>query len=287
LCRNNFHAYGATEPRLLCLYIRKPIINEMKTQVLVTVLIITSTLTSCNLIFDCIDGNGILRTEERAASSITAIANETSFDVIFARGDETSITVEAESNIIPYIETSISGDALTVSTVRGCHCLRYNTRPVVTVTAPFISELVNSGSGDIVADQLAGEEVKVTDSGSGDITVGTIGCTEASFTVSGSGDVSTDIIDATSVKAVLSGSGTLAMKGSTETARYRLSGSGSLFARDLETLQNNITVSGSGSVHATVIESLEAVISGSGNIYLKGEPTVNLTRTGSGRIIYQ
>lgn len=243
-------------------------------------------LTSCNLFTDCIDGNGIVRSEERTATQITAIANETSFDIVYVKGNETSIMVEAESNILPYIETGIKGDALNVRTTRGNWCLRYTTRPVITVTAPFISELVNAGSGDIIADGLEGENIRVVDSGSGDISIGPAGCTEATFTVSGSGNISAGAIDASSFKAVLSGSGTLTVKGSASTSRLTVSGSGSLFAGELETSKSQITISGSGSVHATVLESLEAVLSGSGNIYLRGDPSVTLTRTGSGRIIY-
>jgi hypothetical protein len=261
--------------------IQKLIPNNMKTRIIGLAIIPAALLTSCSLITDCIDGNGIVRSEERTASAVTAIANETSFDVIYVKGAETSVIVEAESNILPYIETEINGDALDVSTARGHWCLRYTTKPVITVTAPFISELVNSGSGDIIADQLEGESIKVVSSGSGDITTGPIGCTEAAFTLSGSGNVSTDAIDASSCKAVLSGSGTLTIKGSATTSRLVLSGSGSLFAADLETNESYITVSGSGSVHATILDNLDAVLSGSGNIYLRGEPSIHLTRTGS------
>jgi len=258
----------------------------MKTRIMALTILPAALLTSCNLFTDCIDGNGIVRSEERTAAKITAIANETSFDVIYVRGDETSLVVEAESNILPYIETDIKGDALNVRTTRGNWCLRYTTRPVIKVTAPFISELVNAGSGDIIAGQLESENIRIVDSGSGDITTGPIGCTEATFTVSGSGNISADAIDASLLKAVLSGSGTLTVKGSAATSRLTVSGSGSLFAGELETSKSQITISGSGSVHATVLESLEAVLSGSGNIYLRGDPSVSVTRTGSGRIIY-
>lgn len=247
----------------------------------------TATLSACTLFVDCIDGNGMVETETREAVPFTAIANETSFHVNYIRGDEYSITVEAESNILPYIETDIRGGALEISTVRGTHCLNYTRHPVVTVTAPGISEIVNSGSGDFMAGALAGSDVTIVNSGSGDITAGTLTGTEVSLVMSGSGNVMTDDITATTMKATLSGSGDLTVTGGdAASSRYVVSGSGSVFSRYFTTMDARMTLSGSGSVYATVEDDLEAVISGSGNIYLLGDPEVSLTRTGSGRIIH-
>jgi hypothetical protein len=253
----------------------------------IAIMAFTATLSACTLFVDCIDGNGMVETETREALPFTAIANETSFHVKYIQGDEYSITVEAESNILPYIETDIRGGALEISTVRGTHCLNYTRHPVVTVTAPAISEIVNSGSGDFMAGALTGSDVTIVNSGSGDITAGTLTGSEVSVIVSGSGNVMTEDVTATTLKATLSGSGDLTVTGGeTVTGRYVVSGSGSVFSRYLVSAVARMTLSGSGTVYATVEDSLEAVISGSGNIYLLGDPEVSLTRTGSGRIIH-
>lgn len=245
-----------------------------------------TTLAACNMFIDCIDGNGEMETETRDAVPFTAIANETSFHVNYIQGDDYTITVEAESNILPFIETKITSGALEVSTVRWTHCLNYSRQPVITVTAPHISEIVNAGSGDFVSGPLAGSDVKIVCSGSGDITAGTVSGDEVSVVISGSGKVITDEIDATSMKATLSGSGDFSSSGEAVSTRYVLSGSGSVFSRYFTTDAATVTISGSGSAYLTVIDQLDAVLSGSGNIYLQGDPDVNLTRTGSGRVIY-
>lgn len=243
-------------------------------------------LSSCTIIVDCIEGNGDIKSEERTVSSFTAIANETSFHVVYIRGSETNITVEAESNILPYIETRVTGGSLEIRTVSGTRCLRCGTQPVITVTAPLISGLVNAGSGDMVTGDLEGENVKLIVSGSGDISAGTVSADDIEIVVSGSGDISTDDISSSTFKAILSGSGVLKTSGMVTGGRYVISGSGSALSGDLAMKTAVMTLSGSGSVYATVDNSLNAVISGSGNIYLHGDPTVNLTRTGSGRVIY-
>lgn len=244
-------------------------------------------LPSCNLLFNCIDGNGDVKTEERSAEPFTAVSNTTSFQVIYVRSDEYSVTVEAESNIIPYIETSISRESLEVRTIRGTHCLRYTVRPVITVTAPFITELVSSGSGDIVADSLEGEDVKIVSTGSGDILTADISARALSIVISGSGDVTTGQIDANAFIFTLTGSGDLDAIGEAPGGNYIISGSGCIYAEELITEEAQMTISGSGSAYATVTVSLDATLSGSGNIYLYGDPDVSLVRTGSGVIIYR
>jgi hypothetical protein len=253
----------------------------------IAIMAFTATLSACTLFVDCIDGNGMVETETREAVPFTAIANETSFHVRYIQGDEFSITVEAESNILAYIETDIRAGALEISTVSGTRCLNYTRHPVVTVTAPAISEIVNAGSGDFMAGPLSGTDVTIVNSGSGDITAGTLTGSEVSLVMSGSGNVMTDDITATTMKATLSGSGDLTVAGGeAASSRYVVSGSGSVFSRYFASVEARATLSGSGSVYATVEEYLEAVISGSGNIYLLGDPEVSLTRTGSGRIIH-
>ena len=255
-------------------------------RVIPAIILAMTTLAACDMFIDCIDGNGDVETELRDAVPFTAIANETSFHVNYIQDDEYSITVEAESNILPYIETDITSGSLEIRTIRGVHCLNYTRHPVVTVTAPHISEIVSAGSGDFFSGPLSGTDVKIVNSGSGDITAGTITGTEVSIVISGSGNVITDDIASTSMKATLSGSGDLTMSGEAVTSRYVVSGSGTAFSRYFASDNATVTMSGSGSVYATVNDNLNAVISGSGNLYLLGDPDINLTRTGSGRVIH-
>lgn len=255
-------------------------------RVIPAIILAMTTLAACDMFIDCIDGNGDVETELRDAVPFTAIANETSFHVNYIQDDEYSITVEAESNILPYIETDITSGSLEIRTIRGLHCLNYTRHPVVTVTAPHISEIVSAGSGDFFSGPLSGTDVKIVNSGSGDITAGTITGTEVSIVISGSGNVITDEIASNTMKATLSGSGDLTMSGEAVTSRYVVSGSGTAFSRYFVSDNATVTMSGSGSVYATVNDNLNAVISGSGNIYLLGDPDINLTRTGSGRVIH-
>ena len=65
----------------------------------------------------CIDeftirGNGIEASEDRLTSEFNELKSSGSFDVQVINGDDYEVVVNAESNIIPYIETYVTGSTL-------------------------------------------------------------------------------------------------------------------------------------------------------------------------------
>ena len=61
-----------------------------------------------------IKGNGNVVTVKRTTSNYDGIAVGGSFDVILIKGKEGAITIEGEENIIPLIETEVSGNTLQI-----------------------------------------------------------------------------------------------------------------------------------------------------------------------------
>jgi Putative auto-transporter adhesin, head GIN domain len=62
-------------------------------------------------------------------------------------------------------------------------------------------------------------------------------------------------------------------------------GSGDIDAQGLQTKQAEVIVHGSGSTSISVSDRLKAAIFGSGNVYYWGNPTVETSQNGSGRVI--
>src|SRR5262252_10507244 len=60
-----------------------------------------------------IRGNGNVRTEERTPGTFNSVASHGSFNVYVASGPQ-SVKIEAEDNLLPYIETYIDGSVLQV-----------------------------------------------------------------------------------------------------------------------------------------------------------------------------
>src|SRR5688500_548776 len=61
-------------------------------------------------------GSGVLRTEQRLVPHFTTVESACIANVVIERGEHDSITVEAEDNILPLIETKVANRKLTLTT---------------------------------------------------------------------------------------------------------------------------------------------------------------------------
>lgn len=212
-----------------------------------------------------IKGNGNLITVERTTSSYNAISIGGSFDVVLVKGKEGQIKIEGEENIIPYLETEVSGNTLKIRYKKNTN-IRTTRKLLVTVTYDDIDKVSLGGSGNVSNEGiLKTQELKVSLGGSGNINLA---------------------IDADEVKSSIGGSGNIKLNGTCNELTCSLAGSGSIKAYELtsDTLQANVT--GSGNIRATVKTKIKARVVGSGNIYYKGNPKYVDSKTiGSGDII--
>jgi hypothetical protein len=219
-------------------------------------------ISSCS--WDCIDGNGLTTTVRRVVGDFTNVASYGDFIVDVSIGDVTSVSVEADENLLSYIKTYIQGNTLVIETEDN-RCLQSRDRIYVHVVTPSVYEIKLSGSGVIYCDYLDTDELKYILSGSGEIQ--SIGIT-------------TDFID-----AIISGSGEIILSGTSVQSSFMVSGSGNIKSLDLEQEKCIATISGSGNIYAFVNNTLDVSISGSGNVVYKGKPSIVKDISGSGRVI--
>jgi len=288
----------------------------MKNRWLIGIVIFTATISGCSYFGPCFDGSGPVVSDFRDLENYTGVSNTGSFDVYVTHADTFSVEVVAQENLIPVIETYVSGFTLIVKTQNGS-CIRSNTPIRVNVSLPETEILRLSGSGRVFADIASSTEVEISNSGSGNmeidsviadtyllsnsgsghiritgsyineldavqsgsgaITCGTlIGTTQIKLRHSSSGDISAEIIDGADIDVVLSGSGTIELTGAVEAAEYSLNSSGRIDALDLEGSDVRATNTGSGKIYVWATDLLDATITGSGDILYKGNP-LNIT----------
>ena len=109
---------------------------------------------------------------------------------------------------------------------------------------------------------------------------------EMDFSMSGSGTIEFEELTADEVEVKISGSGHIELgHGNADELDARISGSGRLNGEGFEVNEFSASISGSGSARISVKEELEARISGSGKIYYHGNPRVNSTSSGSGKVV--
>ena len=191
---------------------------------------------------DGIRGSGDLKTEKRDVGNFTRIETSGSFDVDVIVGEEASLTVTFDDNLLEFVLTEVHAGTLYIDTEesfssrRGCK---------VEITVPVLEAVESSGSGDISVRRVKGKEFKYTISGSGDVLLdGTVDQLEIS--IAGSGDVDARDLRSKEAYVKISGSGDVEVYAS-EYLDGRIYGSGdiSYYGNPEDT---NKKVYGSGSI---------------------------------------
>ena len=216
-------------------------------------------LNSC----DYTSGSGNIVTEKRAAVNFTGINVSGSFDVEVKLGSVEEVVVEADDNVIKFVETSVSGNTLKIRT-EGLHSL-HNVHLKVYITVPELKSIKASASA----------EVKVLDVMKGDGGL--------SFDVSSSAGIEAEV-DAPEVDAEASSSGSIILGGKTKSYKVRVSSSADIKSFELLSESANASANSSGSVELHASISLDADASSSGSIEYRGGATVKKNISSSGSV---
>jgi carbon monoxide dehydrogenase subunit G len=240
---------------------------QMKSSKIIVASVFTGFLfiSSCSDSFwNCIEGNGATATVRRVTGDFTNVANHGDFIVDVTIGTPTSVSVEADEDLLSYIETYIQGNTLIIETEDN-HCLQSHEQIYVKVVTPSVYELKMSGSGVINCNNVDADELK--------------------YVLSGSGSIQSTGIVAGFIDTNISGSGEIMLSGTAAQSSLSIPGSGDIKALNLEQDKCIATISGSGTIYAFVNDNLDVQISGSGNVVYKGDPAIVVNVTGSGRVI--
>jgi hypothetical protein len=233
------------------------------TSLFILLALIVFMLTMSGCVSERIEGNRDLISEERTSQSFSEVVSLGSFNVSVMPATETRIVVKAESNILPYLTTSVAGSTLTIGFRNG-----YNIQEHYPVEIFLYTPDLNS----------------VRLSGSGKVECGKYSSTDVTLQVSGSGSIDADFITE-HLDASISGSGNMTVAGSASNSELRISGSGDIRSHDLIQEICTASISGSGNIITAVNQTLNAHISGSGCIYYLGNPVINQHISGSGKVI--
>ena len=210
-----------------------------------------------------VPGSGKVVSEERTETGFSGIALRGIGHLHLEQGETESVEIEAESNLLPYLETRVEGSMLIVEARSGAHL--WPTRPIVIrVTVDELDRLEISGSVDAEGDGLRVDDLALI--------------------VSGSGDLNLTELEADAIRIRISGSGIVALSGSAQTQDLTINGSGRFRGGDLRTLEADVQISGSGSALINASDRLDATISGSGSVRYVGTPAIQSTVNGSGSI---
>jgi hypothetical protein len=253
----------------------------------ILVLIVTVSILGCVgtvPAFGTVRGSGRLAEEERPVSAVTKVELATFGDLVIQVGEKEELRIEAEHNLMRYIETAQRNGTLIIKTRKGVN-LR-NRRPVrYFLTVKRLESIEISGSGNVEVADLEAARFDVTINGSGDLEMGDLDTDTLRVRLSGSGDMDMDYLRAEALRVDITGSGKLDVAGGQiEKQEVTVTGSGDYRARGLESAEAEVRLTGSGTATMQVEDDLRVTITGSGDLHYVGDPSVDSSVTGSGEI---
>lgn len=231
------------------------------------ILLIGSLLLLAAFVVGCtgVVGNGDVVEETRELDGFDKISISGAGDVIVEYGEAEMVRIEAESNLMEYLETEVRGDTLEIGTRDGT---------VITPTRGL--------NFYITVTNLEGVEI----SGAADVTLPEVQADDFEIIISGAGDVDIASLQAESLEVELSGAGSISIDGGeVESQDVTVSGAGDYDGRDLVSQNAEVDLSGAGGITVNVTGELSGSASGAGNIRYAGNPEdVDVDVSGAGNV---
>jgi Putative auto-transporter adhesin, head GIN domain len=201
-------------------------------------------------------------TEDREVDDVTAVALETSGDLVVELGDTPSLTITAGERVLDRLTSEVHDGVLVLGSKGRGWADRGEIEYHLVVTELQAVHL--RGSGDIEADAVTGDALEVV--------------------LEGSGDVRLDGVDVDALQVQVDGSGDVVLAGRAGRQAVTLGGSGGYDGGDLRSDDATVSLDGSGDVQVDVAGSLSATVDGSGSVTYTGSPDVESDVQGSGTV---
>ncbi len=208
--------------------------------------------------------SGVTRTETREVSGFNAVSVSSFGELQVRQGEVESLTIEAPSDYLRYLETSVVDGTLNISTRRGFVGAPVR-RVVYILTVKELKDLSFSGAGTVkVLEGLKSDDLRLN--------------------LSGAGSIEIDSLTAESLTVNFSSAGAIVVTGKVEKQSVTMSGVGSYEAGDLESESAEVVLTGAGSAVVWAHDTLKVTVSGVGSVGYFGNPQVTQNISGLGSV---
>ncbi len=209
-------------------------------------------------------GSGIIVVEKRALPSFRRIALVGQGNLIYTQGGAARVRVEAEDNVMPFLEMHVTQDTLHLRFRSAWLTGIQPTQPIIYyVTGPALEAITIRGSGTVVSPRVRTPALRLAIHGDGRMTLG----------------VETGVLE-----SQLTGIGVFRLHGYAEQQHVDLSGNGRYFTPALRTRSTRVAIRGQGVAQVNVARRLHVRIRGFGEVAYRGAPLVSRHIEGRGRI---
>jgi hypothetical protein len=269
-------------------------------------------------------GSGKVVSEERKVEDFTGVELATIGDLFIEVGEKEMLKIEAEDNLLPYLDAEVRGRTLKIRTSN-----QVNLKPKKPIryylTVKKLDRIVISSAGNIEAPDLKADRFSVISSSAGDLEMGDLDANSLEIEMSSAGDVDIGNVNATTIEVAISSAGDLEMgdlevsslevsmtsagnarirnllaktfnldnssagtteikAGKVEEQEITLSSAGCYRAENLESVEAEVHLSSVGNATINVQDYLSVTSSSMGSVYYVGSPTVESKITSMGKI---
>ena len=215
------------------------------------------------LLSSCTVGSRRVVTDIIEVSNFDRIDFSTIGELTITQGDRESLTIEAESNVMSRITTSVRGGTLYIEMKSGI----WNVVP----TKPI--------KYDLTVKELTTLDL----SGLGNVYAGAIDTDRLDLDVSGAGKVVIRSLTADMLKVDHTGLGKCELSGQVRRQEVVLTGASEYDAADLESEKAEVVLTGLGKATVWATEILDIELTGAGSVSYYGNPRVTQNVTGLGK----
>lgn len=228
-------------------------------------------------------GNGNIVTINKSMPKFNAVIIKVPGKVIVKKGDRFHITLQNDSNLMPYIKTYVADGVLHIKS-KPYVSLSSTGTPLFTITARSLRSFASAGANKVTITSFDPKQFSFSLSGAGKADL--IGKTEnLHLTISGLGKIFARNIITQNTTVNISGLGKVYLRGKGENLRVNVTGGGKIIAKKFKVNNARVHISGTADLTLYVINKLDAVISGAGSIRYYGNPTKITKRiSGAGKV---
>jgi hypothetical protein len=203
--------------------------------------------------------------EIRNVGNFTKLVNKSAAIVYVTQGDYKPLKIEADSAILPLIETFVKSDTLFIqfkkdTIIKATKAIKI----FITVPKLFYARLDGVG-GFLGQNKFIYNDAVV-------------------YEIRGAGGFKAEMTTAKFV-GMIKGAGEMEIAGTATNKEITISGAGKFEGRNLISQNATIKVSGVGNAYVNAQKKLVVTITGVGSVFYKGEPEITKTITGIGILV--
>jgi hypothetical protein len=218
---------------------------------------------------DITEGSGQQAEEKRPAVAFHGLAVDHGIEVMIEDGPAGELTVEADDNLLPLVETKVENGVLRV---RLTGSLKTSNAIRVKAAASELTDVSAICSSTVTVPKAGGDRVRVNTHSGGRVTISELQGDEIDLSASSAGQVTAEHVDGKRLKVNVNSSGRVEAAGTVDEQDVVASSSGNYDGGKLASRVARVQANSAGTAAVHAKEEVTGAASSSGSVRYVGNP---------------